>query len=75
VIPKPFATIHVQIGEAFEVPPDLDQAGLEQLRLRLERATLDLHADVDRRAGFADSEPLRLPLPEGAPSEVPDETD
>lgn len=61
VIPKPFAQIHVDIGEAIEVPKDLDEAGLEQLRIRLEHSVLELHTELDRRAGFSDSEPLRLP--------------
>lgn len=62
-VPRPFAEIHVDVAEPIAVPPDTDAVQLEQLRLRLEQSVLALHAALDRRTGFADSEPLRAPDP------------
>jgi len=35
-IPKPFSDVAIAIGEPLEVPPDADEAGIEQARLSLE---------------------------------------
>jgi hypothetical protein len=59
VIPWPFATVHVVFGRPLEVPAELDAAGAEDLRARLERALLDLHAEADGLSGFRDSAPLQ----------------
>jgi lysophospholipid acyltransferase (LPLAT)-like uncharacterized protein len=59
VVPRPWAEIHVDYGEAISVPADANETRLEQLRLQLEQSVLELHADLDNKAGFADSEPLR----------------
>jgi lysophospholipid acyltransferase (LPLAT)-like uncharacterized protein len=59
VVPRPFATIHVDVGEPIEVPPGIDDAAMEALRLRLEQSVLSLHTALDRRTGFTDSEPLQ----------------
>jgi lysophospholipid acyltransferase (LPLAT)-like uncharacterized protein len=59
VVPRPFAEIHVDYGEPIGVPPDADEPELERIRLRLERAVLGLHSDLDAHTGFHDSEPLR----------------
>ena len=40
-IPKPFATVSIAMGEPFSVPPDADEAALEEARQDLERR---LHA-------------------------------
>jgi lysophospholipid acyltransferase (LPLAT)-like uncharacterized protein len=39
-IPRPFSTIAGVVGEPLIVPPDLDDAGIEQQRLRIEDAML-----------------------------------
>jgi lysophospholipid acyltransferase (LPLAT)-like uncharacterized protein len=59
VLPLPFARVHVVFGNVIEVPEDLDQAGLETVRLRLERTLLELHAEADALAGFSDTVPLQ----------------
>ncbi len=59
VVPRPFAEIHVDYGEPISVPADASEAQLEQLRLQLEQSVLELHAELDKKTGFADSEPLR----------------
>jgi lysophospholipid acyltransferase (LPLAT)-like uncharacterized protein len=59
VVPRPFAEIHVDFGEAIAVPADADEATLERLRLQLENAVLQLHESLDLKAGFSDTEPLR----------------
>ena len=59
VVPRPWARIHVDYGEPISVPPDADEPQLEQIRLQLERAVLELHAGLDAHTGFHDSEPLR----------------
>jgi hypothetical protein len=43
-IPKPFATVAIAIGEPIDVPPDADEAALEQARQLLERRLEDLKA-------------------------------
>jgi hypothetical protein len=59
VVPKPFAEIHVDVGEPISVPADADAATMERLRLQLEQSVLAVHAALDRRTGFRDTEPLR----------------
>jgi lysophospholipid acyltransferase (LPLAT)-like uncharacterized protein len=59
VLPRPFATIHVNIGEPIRVPREADAAALETLRLQLELAVLTLNGETDTLAGFRDSKPLR----------------
>lgn len=64
VIPWPFAAVHVVFGRPLEVPAELDAAGAEDLRARLERALLDLHAEADGLSGFRDSAALQaVPTP------------
>jgi lysophospholipid acyltransferase (LPLAT)-like uncharacterized protein len=43
-IPKPFADVAIAIGQPIEVPPDADEAALEQSRLALEAALKTLEA-------------------------------
>ena len=59
VLPLPFAKVHVVFGEPIEVPRKLDADGMEEIRLRLERALLELHAEADELSGFRDSAPLQ----------------
>lgn len=61
VIPKPGATVTVQIGTPIEVPPKLDETQLEALRLRLETAIVGMHRELDRTTGYHDAEPLQRP--------------
>jgi lysophospholipid acyltransferase (LPLAT)-like uncharacterized protein len=61
VIPKRHAKIRIHIGEPIEVAAKLDAAGLEQTRLVLEERLLSMHAALDARTGFKDSQPLKLP--------------
>jgi len=60
VMPKPNAEIRILIGEPIEVPPGLDAAGLEAKRALLEQRLLAMHAELDARTGFKDSQPLRV---------------
>jgi lysophospholipid acyltransferase (LPLAT)-like uncharacterized protein len=60
-IPKLFARIHIAVGEPLAVPADADDAAMERMREQLEQAVHTLHANLDRQAGFSDTEPLRLP--------------
>lgn len=62
VIPKRHAKIRIHIGEPIEVAPKLDASGLEQTRLLLEERLLAMHAALDARTGFSDSQPLKLPV-------------
>jgi lysophospholipid acyltransferase (LPLAT)-like uncharacterized protein len=62
-IPRLFARIQIAIGEPIAVAADADDSALERLRAQLESAVLALHEQLDRRAGFSDTEPLRLPHP------------
>jgi lysophospholipid acyltransferase (LPLAT)-like uncharacterized protein len=60
VIPKRHAQIRILIGEPIEVPPRLDEAELERTRLFLEERLLSMHAALDARTGFRDSQPLQI---------------
>jgi lysophospholipid acyltransferase (LPLAT)-like uncharacterized protein len=67
VIPKRHAQIRVLIGEPIEVAPRLDEHGLERTRVMLEERLLSMHAALDARTGFRDTQPLQLtPRPEAA---------
>lgn len=43
-IPKPFSDVAIAIGEPLEVPPDADEAAIEQARLALEARLKSLEA-------------------------------
>jgi lysophospholipid acyltransferase (LPLAT)-like uncharacterized protein len=43
-IPKPFATVSIAMGEPFSVPPDADEAAVEEARRDLERRLQALEA-------------------------------
>jgi len=66
VIPKRHAKIRILIGEPIEVPPKLDEAGMERIRVLLEERLLSMHATLDARTGFTDSQPLRAASPPAA---------
>jgi lysophospholipid acyltransferase (LPLAT)-like uncharacterized protein len=59
VIPKRGAQVHILIGEPIEVPARLDAAQLEAVRVSLETRLLAMHAELDARTGFRDSQPLK----------------
>lgn len=61
VIPKRHAKIRILIGEPIEVPARLDAEQLEAVRVNLEERLLALHAELDARTGFRDSQPLKAP--------------
>jgi len=58
-IPKFGAQIHVLVGEPMDVPQQLDGTQLEDLRVSLEQRLLRMHAELDARVGFGDSQPLQ----------------
>jgi len=59
-IPKFGAVIHVLMGEPMAIPQQLDATQAEHLRLGLEERLLRMHADLDARVGFSDSQPLQV---------------
>jgi lysophospholipid acyltransferase (LPLAT)-like uncharacterized protein len=64
VFPRRGATVHISIGEPIEVTPRLDAQRTEEIRIALEQRMLTMHADLDARAGFTDTEPLQAsPVP------------
>jgi lysophospholipid acyltransferase (LPLAT)-like uncharacterized protein len=64
VIPKRHAQVTILIGKPMEIPAKLDAAATEAIRLSLEERLLAMHADLDSRVGFSDSQPLKVvPLP------------
>lgn len=67
VIPKRHATIRILIGEPIEVAPKLDASEEERTRLLLEERLLSMHAALDARTGFTDTQPLRAPVPVPVP--------
>ena len=63
VVPKRHARIRIRIGEPIEVAPRLDESQLDRVRSTLEQRLLAMHAELDARTGFSDSEPLRAATP------------
>ncbi len=49
IVPCPFTRCVVQAGSIIRVPPDLDEAGLETWRIKLEEALNAVTEDTDRR--------------------------
>jgi lysophospholipid acyltransferase (LPLAT)-like uncharacterized protein len=68
VVPKRHARIRIRIGEPIEVAPRLDESRLDLVRATLEQRLLRMHAELDARTGFSDSEPLRATSPLAAVS-------
>jgi lysophospholipid acyltransferase (LPLAT)-like uncharacterized protein len=68
VIPKRHAEIRILVGEPIEVPSRMDAAQLESVRACLEERLLALHAELDARTGFRDSEPLKKTAPIAMPA-------
>jgi lysophospholipid acyltransferase (LPLAT)-like uncharacterized protein len=44
-IPKPFSTLTLVIGEPVDIPADLDEAGLEEWRLKAQAALMEITVD------------------------------
>jgi lysophospholipid acyltransferase (LPLAT)-like uncharacterized protein len=63
VIPKRGAEIRILIGEPLQIPRQLDEHSAEELRIELQERLLAMHADLDARIGFKDTEPLRVSPP------------
>lgn len=61
VIPKRRAEIRILIGDPIEVPPKLDDEAFEGIRAMVEKRLLEMHAELDARTGFSDSQPLQAP--------------
>jgi lysophospholipid acyltransferase (LPLAT)-like uncharacterized protein len=59
VIPKRGARVRILIGEPMEVPARMDAVQLETVRATLEARLLAMHAELDSRTGFSDSQPLK----------------
>jgi lysophospholipid acyltransferase (LPLAT)-like uncharacterized protein len=57
LLPLPFGRGAIVIGDPIEVPPRLDSAGREVLRLELERALNGVTAEADRLTGNPPVEP------------------
>lgn len=68
VIPKLGAEIHILIGEPMDIPRQLNEAQAEDLRLDLQQRLLAMHADLDARIGFKDTQPLQVPQGAGGTS-------
>jgi lysophospholipid acyltransferase (LPLAT)-like uncharacterized protein len=58
VFPRRGAAVHICIGEPLEIAAKLDAERIEEIRSMLERRLLAMHAGLDARVGFADTEPL-----------------
>src|SRR5258708_9705716 len=58
VIPKPRAEVRVLIGEPIHIPPQIDAAQAEALRVTLEKRLIAMHVDLDSRTGYTDTQPL-----------------
>jgi lysophospholipid acyltransferase (LPLAT)-like uncharacterized protein len=61
VIPKPRAEIRILIGKPMDIPPHLDAAQAEALRVTLEQRLIAMHLELDSRTGYTDSQPLQAP--------------
>ena len=61
VIPKLGAEIRILIGEPMDIPRQLNEAQVEDLRIVLQQRLLAMHLDLDSRIGFKDSQPLQAP--------------
>ena len=59
VIPKRNARVRILIGDPIEVPAKMDAQELEAVRISLEQKLLSMHAELDARTGFSDTQPLK----------------
>jgi len=76
LVPLPFGRGVFVIGPEIIVPPGLDAAGREALRLDLEKALNDVTAEADRLTGHAPTAPAAVPAPAArAPGPAGDSAD
>jgi lysophospholipid acyltransferase (LPLAT)-like uncharacterized protein len=68
-IPKLGAEIRVLIGAPMDIPRQLSAIQAEDLRVDLQQRLVAMHADLDARIGFKDSQPLQAPQGMGTQSE------
>jgi lysophospholipid acyltransferase (LPLAT)-like uncharacterized protein len=68
VIPKLGAEIRILIGEPMDIPRQLNESQVEDLRVDLQQRLIAMHLDLDARIGFKDSQPLQAPPGIGAAS-------
>jgi lysophospholipid acyltransferase (LPLAT)-like uncharacterized protein len=68
VIPKLGAEIRILIGEPMHIPRQLSEIQAEDLRVDLQQRLIAMHADLDARIGFKDSQPLQALPAMGATS-------
>ena len=59
LLPHPFAKVEIVYGKPIDVPRKLNQAQLEELRIRVEENLLSLQASADKLSGFSDFEPTQ----------------
>ncbi len=46
-----------------DIPPQVDAAQAEDLRLTLEKRLLAMHVELDSRTGYSDTQPLQVLVP------------
>jgi lysophospholipid acyltransferase (LPLAT)-like uncharacterized protein len=64
LIPLPFSRVVVMYREPWEVPPDLDEAGLEAMRREVETVLNRMRREADTLAGYRDPDAPAAPGPE-----------
>jgi lysophospholipid acyltransferase (LPLAT)-like uncharacterized protein len=67
LIPLPFSRVVVMYDKPWQVPPDLDDQGLEALRGEVEATLNAMLREADRLTGYRDPDAPRAPDPKGAP--------
>ena len=70
VIPKLGAKIRILVGEPMNIPAQLSESQAEELRLELQQRLLAMHAELDARSGFADTQPLQAQGVGATPSQT-----
>lgn len=63
LLPMPFARVAFVIKGPFHVPPDADDAALEEARARIEAALNDATREADVKCGRTPIEPAPAPVP------------
>lgn len=63
LVPLPFSRIVVLHGDPIEIPAGADEAAIEDVRARLERALRELDDQADRLAGSKPVSEIAVPLP------------
>ncbi len=71
VFPRRGAEVRILVGEPIEVAPKMDATSTEALRALLEKRLLAMHAELDERSGFSDTEALQAPATSVAASDIP----